>query len=267
VVLGCALLALGYALAIGPWRRRLGAGTPTPEWGRATLFLLGLVTVLVSLNGPIHDWSDRYLFSAHMVQHLLLGQVFAPLILLGLPPWLVRRLLAGARVRALWDRLAGVPTGFVLYTVFFSLWHLPVFYDLMMRQHSIHIAMHLVFMGTAVLLWWPIVGGAAVTRPLSAPAQLLYLFLLSIPMMAVAALLVFAARPFYEWYALAPRLYELSPLDDQRMGALIMWIPGSLYCWAVMSVIYFRWAGREERAETDPLRITEGRFAPGGPGR
>jgi putative membrane protein len=253
VLLGCGLLALLHLLALGPWRRRLGADSDTIEWGRAASFLSGLAVVVVSLDGPLHDLSDLYLFSAHMVQHLLLGQVFPPLLLLGLPPWLLRRLLSPPGVRRAWGWIAGMPAGFALFSLTLCLWHLPLFYDLMMRNHGAHIAMHLVYMATAVLLWWPIVGGEAVERPLSEPAQMLYLFLISTPMMAVAAAIVFAGQPLYEWYALAPRLWGLSALEDQKMGALIMWIPGSLFWWGVMSVVYFRWASREGRGEQDPL--------------
>lgn len=253
VLAGVGLLAAAYLLAMTRRRRDAGAGAAPIEHGRIAVFLIGLAAVVVALNGPIHDLSDRYLFSAHMIQHLLLSQVFAPLVLLGIPPWMWRSMLRDRRVRRAWNLLAAAPVGFALYTVFFSLWHVPLFYDQMMRHHGLHIAMHLALMGTAVLLWWPIVGGESVDRPLSPPVQLLYLFLLSIPMMGVAALMVFATRPLYEWYAFAPRLWGLSPLEDQKMGALIMWIPGSLYWWGVMTVVWFRWAGREPRDESDPF--------------
>ena len=89
---------------------------------------------------------------------------------------------------------------------------------------------------------------------MTAGAQMLYLFFLGIPMMAVAALLVFAKEPLYEWYRYAAPLWGQSPLEDQKLGALIMWVPGSLYFWAGMSVVYFRWSAREHSSE-DPLEI------------
>ena len=78
---------------------------------------------------------------------------------------------------------------------------------------------------------------------------MLYLFLLGTPMMLVAAMIVFAREPLYEWYAFAPRFLGLGAVDDQRLGALIMWVPGGLFWWAIMSVVYFRWAARETRAD------------------
>ena len=249
VLVGCGLLGALYLAALGPWRRRLGGPPGRFETGRAAAFLGGLLLVALSLQGPIHDLSDLYLFSTHMVQHLLLAQVFPPLFILGLPPWLRRRLLEPRAVRAIWRVLAAVPVGVVLYTVVFSIWHVPSLYNVMMRDHDFHVVMHLMVMATAVLMWWPVVGGDAVEKPLAPPAQMLYLFLLGTPMMLVAALIVFAGRPLYEWYAFAPRFMGFSALDDQILGALIMWIPGGLFWWGIMSVVFFRWAARETRAD------------------
>jgi len=256
VLAGCALLGSLYLLAIGPWRLRLGARVPGFERGRAALFLSGLGVVALALDGPIHDLSDLYLFSTHMVQHLLLAQLFPPLFILGVPLWLWKRLLRPRAAGAAWNLLAGVPAGFVLYTLVFSIWHVPVLYNLMMREHGFHIVMHLMVMATALLMWWPVLGDEAVARPLSPGARMLYLFLLGTPMMAVAALITFANRPLYEWYAFAPRLWGLTAVEDQRLGGLIMWVPGGLFYWIAMSVVYFRWAAEEARtADRDPLVI------------
>ena len=255
VLAGCGLLALLYLLALTVWRWPLGAVSGRFERWRAAAFLCGLVVVALSLEGPLHDLSDLYFFSTHMVQHLFLAQVFPPLFLLGLPPWLRRWLLRPPLVRHAWAFLAGVPMGFVLYTVVFSIWHVPLLYNLMMRNHDIHIVMHLLVMATATMLWWPVIGGDDAERPLAPPAQMLYLFAIGIPMMAVAAMLTFASTPLYEWYALAPRLWGFTALDDQRLGGLIMWIPGGLFWWGVMSIVFLRWASREGRAEDDPVAL------------
>ena len=243
---GCALLAALYLLAAGPLRRKLG-GPERFEIGRATAFLLSLVVVVGSLNGPLHDLSDLYLFSTHMVQHLLLAQLFPPLFIFGLSPWLMAWLLRNAGVRGAWRFLAGVPMGFILYSIVFSIWHLPPLYNLMMRAHGFHVAMHLMVMGTAVLMWWPILGNAPGMPRMNPPLQMLYLLLLSTPMTAVGAAITFAARPLYEWYALAPRVFDMTALDDQKLGALIMWIPGTLFYWLILSAIFLRWATREAK--------------------
>lgn len=249
VLLGCGVLALLYAWGWQRLRPRLLPMSEASAGWRPFAFAGALVIVLISLNGPLHDLSDLYLFSTHMVQHLLLAQLFPLLFLLGLPPWMTRGLLRPRWAGAVWSRMAGVPVGFVLYTIVISIWHSPTLYNLMMREHGFHIVMHLMVMATATLMWWPVLGGDAVRRPLSSPAQMLYLFLLGTPMMAVAAMITFAEQPIYEWYALAPRFMGMSALEDQRLGGLLMWVPGGLFYWAVMSVVFFQWSARESRPE------------------
>ncbi len=250
VLLGCGILSALYALAMTRVRRRLPLTPPAERW-RIASFAASIVVVLVSLHGPLHDLSERYLFSTHMVQHLLLAQIFPPLLLLGIPGWLWRWMLRSTPVRAAWQVLGRVPLGFVLYTVVFSLWHVPLFYDVMMRSHGVHILMHLMVMVTATLMWWPIVGGEAVENPLAPPFQMIYLFALGVPMMAVAAIVTFATQPLYSWYELAPRFGGMSAVEDQRLGGLLMWIPGGLFFWGIMTVVFFRWAQRDGRSE-DP---------------
>ena len=246
-LVGCGLLALLYLLAIGPWRASLGAPSRI-ETGRAIAFLSGLVVVIVGLNGPVHDLSDLYLFSTHMVQHLMLAEAFPPLFIIGVPAWLWAWLLRRPAIGPAWSLLTRVPVGFALYTVVFSIWHVPPLYNAMMRDHNFHIAMHLMVMASAVLLWWPILGAAAGAPRLAEGAQLIYLFVAGIPMSAVAALITFANEPLYMWYALAPRVWNLSAIDDQRYGGLIMWVPGAFIYYAMMTVVFFRWAAREEKA-------------------
>ena len=254
VLLGCALLTVLLLLSLTVWRERLarlsGAAPRRGfERGRFAVFLLGMLCVVVSLDGPLHDLSDLYLFSTHMVQHLLLSLIFPPLFILGVPPWLWRALTAPPRVARVWNALSRVPVGFALYTIVFTLWHVPALYDLMMRQHGFHIAMHLMVMGTAILMWWPIAAYDAMEKPMGACAQILYLFVLSIPMLPVAAMITLADHPLYIWYALAPRVLPLSALEDQRFGGLVMWVPGTLFWWVIMSIVYFRKLAPESRAD------------------
>jgi putative membrane protein len=252
VLLGVGLFLAAYLLATGPYRRRLD-GPERFQIGRFATFAGSMFLVLIALNGPLHDLSDQYLFSTHMVQHLILAQAFAPLFVLGIPPWLWRRLFDRGALGALWHGLARVPLGFAIYTVVFSIWHVPLLYNLMMRDHDYHVAMHLMVMASAALLWWPIVGGDAVRRPLSAPAQILYLLAIGTPMIAVAAMVTLANEVLYEWYALAPRFLGLSALDDQRLGGLLMWVPGGLFWWGIASIVYFRWSSREMRRDERPF--------------
>jgi putative membrane protein len=246
VLIGTGLLALLYFYGIGPARRRFGLGPSAPAW-RPLCFVLGLLILLVSLNGPIHDLSDTYLFSIHMAQHLLLTMAVPPLLIAGTPGWLIDW-VAGRTVGPAIGRVLTHPVlAGMVFSVTLLVWHTTGAYDLMMRSHNVHIATHLMFIAAAVLLWWPVTSPSATLPALSPPMGMLYLFLVQLPMQLLGAIITFADDPLYPWYAAAPRTWGLSVLDDQKVGGLLMWIPGNLWIWGAMTVLFFRWA-KSERA-------------------
>jgi putative membrane protein len=255
VVGGLAALALLYL-------RQARALTSPPPRGRQLSFALGLLVLAGTLNGPLHDLSDHYLFSAHMVQHLLLTLVAPPLLLAGLAPGMLAPVLRRERLRRALARLTRAPVTFVVYNVALLLWHLPGPYNAALEHHSLHIVEHLTFIATAVLLWWPILSPEPSLPRIHYSAQLLYLFLLGLPMTAVAALITMADVPLYPFYAAAPRVWALSPLEDQRLGGLIMWVPAGIAPLAAFTAVFFRWAAVEseesaqiEESSTDVLHI------------
>jgi putative membrane protein len=247
-LVGLAVLTLLYLYAVGPYRRRAGVAGRAGAW-RVASFFSGLAVTFFALNGPIHDLSDSYLFSVHMVQHLMLTQLAPPLLLLGLPAFVLEPLARPRWVKAVGRVLSRPPVAFALYSVTFSAWHLQPAYDLMMRDHDVHIFTHVLFMVTAVIMWWPVLSPLREFPRLSPPGAMAYLFLLGVPMMLVASLITLSDDVLYPWYASAPRVWGLSPLADQKLGGLIMWIPGGMFYWLVMSVVFFRWAAREQRLD------------------
>ena len=240
------LAALG---ALYLWRAR---AHPEPL-GRArpAMFFAGLALMFFSLNGWIHDLSDYYLFSAHMVQHLFLAMGVAPLLIMGTPAWMLRPLLRSRVARALARPLRSPIACFAIFNLVLIGWHLPPLYNAAMAYHNVHIIQHLLLMTASVIMWWPVLSPMAEYPRLSYPAQMLYLFLLTIPMSVVSVAIVYSNTILYPEYASAPRVLRLSPMDDQMLGGLIMWIPGGLYFFGVISVIFFRWqqaGGLDSRA-------------------
>ena len=218
---------------------------------RQVAFAAALAVLLVALNGPIHDLSDRYLFSVHMAQHLLLTLLFPPLLLAGLTEEIARPLVRPALVRAAARLLTRPIPAAALFTAVIGFWHTPVFYEAAMRNHHLHIAQHLVFLAAAVVMWWPILSPSPELPRLSYPGQMLYLFFLGLPMSLVGALITLSDRVLYPFYAEAPRVSGLTPLADQQLGGLVMWIPGGLVLWLAMTVVWFRWSVREDQEEAD----------------
>ncbi len=238
---------------IGPWRRQRGQ-PPVPAW-RLASFAGALVVLLVSLNGPIHDLSDYYLFSVHMAQHLVLTLVFPPLLIAGIPGWMVEPLLTRSRVRSVARFLTHPVAAGIIYSLTIAIWHLAPFYDRMMRNHEVHIATHLMFMAAATVMWWPVMSPTPLLPRLSAGLGMLYLFLVGIPMQAVAAMITLTGAVLYPWYAVAPRMWGLSPLDDQRLGGLLMWVPGNLWMFLAIGVLFFYWA-KEDQGSTPPAPLS-----------
>lgn len=240
-VIGLAALAALYL-----WRARSIDAEHPLGVARKLSFFSALLVIFGSLNGPIHDLSDTYLFSAHMVQHLLLTMLMPPLIIYGVPGWMLRPLLRNRTVLAIARRITKPIACFVIFNLVIAVWHLPVFYNAAMANHNIHIVEHLMFMSAAVLMWWPITSQLPELPRLSYPGQMLYCFLMILPMSIIAIYISMAEQVLYPAYSVAPRISSLSPLDDQLLGGLIMWVPGGLLFMVIMTVVFFKWAARGE---------------------
>jgi len=249
VVTGLAVLGAAYAAGT-LWRRRLNpAARVSPA--RVASFAGALVVVFGALTGPLHDLSDYYLFSAHMVQHLLLAFAMPPLLLYGTPGWLLRPLLRDPLVLRGGRVLTRPAAAFGIFNLVLVAWHLPPLYNLAMEVHPIHIVQHLMIMAAAVLLWWPILSPVSEIPRAPYPVQLFYLFVVGLPMVVVSIFITMADRVLYDYYAAAPRVWEaLTPHADQHLGGLIMWIPGGLVFLIAISVVFFRWqaAGADDLA-------------------
>ena len=132
--------------------------------------------LLVALEGPIHELSDKYLFSAHMVQHMVLIYAAPPLMLLGTPGWLLRPLLRLPGVLPVARALTRPIPALILFNVVFAVYHIPLYYNAVVTDHNLHIAAHLVFIALAFITWWPILSPLPELPRLSYPLRMLYVF-------------------------------------------------------------------------------------------
>jgi putative membrane protein len=242
VVLGCGLLAAAWA-----WGWHARGSRPRP--GQAARFVGGLLAILLALNGPLHDLSDWYLFSAHMVQHLVLTLVVPPLLLTGLPGWMIDALLGPVLARPAGAAVVRAATrplpAFAVYAVAIVAWHLPGPYNTALEHHGWHVVEHLILLVAATLGWWPILSPSRLAPALPYAGQLLYLFVFGIPMTVVAAMITAAERVLYPFYEAAPRLFDLTPLADQRLGGVLMWVPSGFIPLAAFTIVFFRWVAAE----------------------
>jgi cytochrome c oxidase assembly factor CtaG len=251
VALGLEALLVGYLLATGVLRRRFGLGPP-PSPGRVTAFVAGTAVLAGAVLGPLAEWAEHVALSAHMAQHLLLILVVPLLWLLGLPPWLVAPVARAPIVGRLGWWLTRPLPALALASAVQIAWHLPVAFDAALRVERFHALEHVSFLATGLLLWWPVAGSAHEWPRPSAPAQLLYLFLATIPMMAIAAPITLAEDVLYPFYAVAARPWPLTPRADQELAGVLMWVGGMFGYLVAGTVVFFRWAGPEAREDGEP---------------
>ena len=255
VLLGLVALQVAYVLCVDRYRDRFAGARPVGT-GRQLLFAEGVFVLFVALASPLDDLAEHYLFTAHMLQHLLITLVAAPLLLAGTPGWLLRELLAATRLTgfARWARHPLV--AYSGFNLIFSLAHVPAVYELALSNPALHATEHLLFLLAAILMWIPVLSPAPGVLPrYPALGQVLYLFLQTVPASLVGALLAASGGAFYPTYVLAPRLFGLSAVEDQQLGGLIMWVGSGLYFLIATAVVFFAWASREEAANRRPAAV------------
>ncbi len=239
------------ALYTWGWRRVRRAGYPRlAPWWRLLFYLSGLAALVLALVSPIDELASS-LFSAHMVQHLLLMMVAAPLLLLANPlpvclwglPRKERRaigrlLTRNARFRRVLWAVTLMPVAWLLYVGNLWLWHLPMAYQAALRDPLIHDLEHLAFFGTALLFWWPIIEPAPRLHERTRIGfGILYLLAATGQNTALGALIAIPERVLYPFYATRPGPPALSPLDDQALAGGLMWTSGHMYLIPILLMV------------------------------
>jgi len=237
-----------YLIAARRHLRDTGEGTPTRT---KRLFALGIAVLWLGADWPIHDLAERYLYSVHMVQHILFTLVAAPLLIAGMPVWLLRRLLRPKAVRAVFGFVTRPLVALVLFNSVLLFSHWPQIVTIAVGSEWIHFELHVLIVFSALAMWWPVMSPLPEMPPLSPPGQMLYLFLESLAPTIPASFLTFGRTVLYPVYATFPRIWGISALTDQLIAGLIMKLVGSAILWGVIGTVFFRWYRSEQRVELD----------------
>jgi len=246
-----ALFGAGYAIGIvrlGP--RWAPAGLAVVTRFQITCWTLGVLATWVASDYPIHDIAERYNFSVHMVQHLLFTMVVAPLLRLGMPAWLLRRVLAPRWLFDTVRTLSRFIPALLIFNIVLVFTHWPLIVNEALRSGVVHFLVHALLLVSSLIVWMPIVSPLPEIPRLAPVMQMLYLFAWSVVPTVPASFLTFGASPLYKFYEGVPHLFGLSTLADQQAAGLIMKIGAGLLLWAIIAVVFFRWASEEERANT-----------------
>lgn len=215
---------------------------------RITLFTLGMATLWIASDWPMHDLAEGYLYSMHMVQHMAYTLVAAPLLVAGIPAWMWRKLIAPRAVFVPFRFLTRPVVALIVFNGLLLFTHWPEVVRASLGSEFVHFGLHVLIVGSAVVMWWPVLSPLPELPALAPPGQMLYLFLQSLAPTIPASFLTFGTEPLYPIYATFPRIWGMDALTDQLVAGLVMKIVGGAILWVVIAAVFFRW-GREETTE------------------
>jgi putative membrane protein len=238
---GLVLLGWLWAVLAGPLRPRLAPELPFPR-RHAVRFYAALLVFYVAVGSPLDQIGERFLFSAHMLQHQLLIYPAAILFLLGLPAWMIDPVLAKRGLHGVLRLWTHPICAALTIALTLGVWHAPVFYELALRQKVVHVAEPLMFFGAALIYWWPLISPSRVLPPLRRGPQMLYLLGGVITMTPVFAFITFSHDVLYQTYEFAPRLFaKFSAADDQLLAGTSMQLVGVAVAMTTFGWVFYRW--------------------------
>ena len=255
VVIGLTLSAILYAAGMYRLWKASGIGRGIRVW-EAFCYWLGWLALVVALVSPLHPWG-RVLFSAHMTQHEILMLVAAPLIVLGHPlvvylwafpagfakgisNWTTRRAW-----QVVWRSISNGFSAFLISGIVLWVWHAPALFQATLDHEWVHAAQHISFLVTALLFWWAVMRGRQ--HAANYGLAVLYMFATAIHSGLLGALLTFARTVWYPAYSGTTAEWGLTPLEDQQIGGLIMWIPAGLVYVIAGLALMAAWIRESER--------------------
>lgn len=245
VFLWLLLVQAGYLLAVGKWREAFGWGPPVST-RQKVLFSSAIWMIYLSEGTPLHILAEHYLFSMHMIQHVVLTSIMVPLLVLGIPDWAVRNALKRPWIRGPLKFFTSPIPAILCFNLIYAVWHMPVAYEATLYFHWFHMVQHALLVLTSIFMWWPVASPVPEFNKLSDGASMLYLFVAGIIQIAVYSMLTFAESPIYEFYWNAPRMWGIDPLVDQQAAGMIMNLGGMVILLVVWGIIFFNWVRKEE---------------------
>jgi len=248
------ILCLLYGFAIRQARRRNAQVSIKNH--QVVAFVIAIVTMALVLLTPIDTIARTQLFTAHMLQAVVLTTLCAPLLLFACPSWLLQPLIDQPVIGRIARILTYPLLASCIFNATFLTWHAPVLYHLALIHGTLYHVQMLSLLLAALLNWWPLIGPVRELRRLSYPIQMLYAFFDGQPVDVFAFLLVFTGTVFYPYYAIPSQL-GISAVGDQAVGGALLLIPG-LIDLVVMTPLFFLWLAQiEQQAKITDQRLQE----------
>ncbi|MBA4601939.1 cytochrome c oxidase assembly protein [Thermoactinomyces mirandus] len=243
------LAGIAYLLLTGPVRCRFKNAEPVKEWKKA-VFLTGLILYYFSLGSPLNLLAHE-MFSMHMLQMAFLYFVVPPLLLLGLPAYLLRLILRVRMMKTILSFFTRPIFTLFLFNGTMSFYHVPVVFDTIMASEALHNVSHVILMFTALCMWWPIVAPVPEMDRLKPLFKLALIFGNGVLLTPACAMITFTNELLFNTYAEMSQLVPLlSPIHDQQLGGVIMKIMQEIVYITAISTVLVRWI-RSERAKDE----------------
>ncbi|MGO8951152.1 MAG: cytochrome c oxidase assembly protein [Ktedonobacterales bacterium] len=329
-ILSLAAVTAAYFYALGPLRRRYYP-TQTVDGGKVAFFVTGMALLALAWLSPLDIIGMEYLLTAHMIQHMVFSVISPPLILLGIPGWMLEPLFRGPRVQRVARLITHPAVAFGIYNLNMWVWHIPALFDApspaaavigvqilesvsvvgalifaalflpgilknttngtrddrgswitrpqvasglaifaviaiiiftalgaldplawgtdFEPHNPLHMLMDAMFVGTAIIYWWPILSPVKEVPRISPLFGILYMWMSIMPMMVIGALLTFASGVLYTRYDSAPLLWGFTRIGDQQLAGLTMWLPMDIPLFITISILFFSWMNQQEMTE------------------
>ncbi|HUJ40974.1 MAG TPA: cytochrome c oxidase assembly protein [Candidatus Acidoferrales bacterium] len=242
------LWAVAAALLMGA-----AYGAAWLRWGRGEkrarigYFAAGLAVWSLTLSGPLETLALDRLYSAYILQQILIVTVVCPALVAGVAPWMLRPLLGSGLLRRAFGFVTRPGVSFAVFACVFTSIHVPSFCNLVCQVHPFYHAVRLSLFVAGLLLWWPLASPVAEFPRLSQPMQGLYLLGVMLVMTAVGAPVTLAETVLYHFYSGGVHPLGLSPLEDQVLGGLLMWVVQGIILTAAATIIFVRWLSGTQR--------------------
>jgi len=266
------LLIVVYLWFVGPGRRLFKDSTPV-SLSTKTFFIVSIVLLYACKGSPV-DLMGHLMFSAHMTQMAIVYLVIPPLLILGLPNWLIQSIIEAPVVRPLFQFFSKPLIALLVFNTLFSIYHIPLIFDAIKTDMTWHAVVNIVLFISAFCMWWPLMNKAPGYESLSGIKKVGYVFANGILLTPACALIIFAKTPLYATYAdpqswvqalslcvspdmmasipqLGPELFNMLPLvEDQQLGGVLMKIIQEIVYGSILAYIFYQWA-RKERAKDE----------------
>ena len=255
------LLSVALWTGVYVWRFRAArreAGGRGAGWKQALAFGGFVVVLLIALVSPIDALGEDYLFSMHMTQHILLGDIAPLLLLLSLSRVIMRP--ATRRLHRIERRLGRLASPFTFILIWFALlyvWHIPAMYDAAIRNPGVHALEHMAFFTAGCAVWWPLIQPVPMRFKLTGLATLGYILAAKLGLGLLGLYLTWSQTVAYTYYEHVPRIWGLSPVQDQNVGGAIMMLEQSLVLVTAFCVLFVRMLLQSEEEERRRERLED----------